>query len=103
MSVSVNRDEGGVLTKLFFKISAGEADRYVFKVPSLCNAAETGPYFHVGSVAALEQAIRVMGRVLLHRRLEDADVRAIAAFLDSLTGGRPSSYAPPPPDRAARR
>ena len=86
-----------------YDVTHVEADRYVFKVPSLRNAAETGPYFHDGSVATLEDAIRVMGRVQLHRRLEDTDVRSIATFIRSLTGERPPSFAPPPADRAAQR
>ena len=48
------------------QISTGGVDRHVFKVPSLCNAEETGPYFQDGSVTAPDYAIRVMGRVLLH-------------------------------------
>ena len=86
-----------------FDVTHVDADRYVFKVPSLRNAAETGPYFHDGSVATLEEAIRVMARVQLHRRLEDADVHSIATFLRTLTGGLPSSFAQPPPALGATR
>lgn len=39
-----------------------EGDRYVFRVSMLRNIARTGPYFHDGSVATLEEAVRVMSK-----------------------------------------
>jgi cytochrome c peroxidase len=79
-----------------FNATRMESDRYVFRVPMLRNVARTAPYFHDGSVATLEQAIRVMAEVQLGRVLPDDDVRDIAAFLESLTGAIPAHYAPPP-------
>jgi cytochrome c peroxidase len=67
-------------------VTGDEADRAVFKVPSLRNIAETGPYFHDGSVAELDEAIRLMGSHQLGVDLNDAQVAAIATFLASLTG-----------------
>jgi cytochrome c peroxidase len=67
----------------------------VFRVPMLRNVAKTAPYFHDGSVASLERAVRVMGAVQLGRALDDAGVASIVAFLESLTGEVPAHYAPP--------
>ena len=71
------------------------ADRYVFRVPMLRNVARTAPYFHDGSVADLDRAVRVMATVQLGRTLDDATVTSIVAFLGSLTGEIPANYAPP--------
>ena len=73
-----------------------EADRYVFKVPSLRNVAMTAPYFHDGSVATLPEAVRVMARVQLGKTLSDGEVEAIVAFLASLTGPLPEDFAVAP-------
>jgi cytochrome c peroxidase len=72
-----------------------EEDRYVFRVPMLRNIAMTAPYFHDGSVATLDDAVRVMADVQLGRKAPDADVADIVAFLGSLTGPIPSHYAAP--------
>lgn len=79
-----------------FEVTGEERDRQVFKVPSLRNVAETGPWFHNGRVATLPDAIRLMGRHQLGVELDDAQVASIAAFLGSLTGRVP------PPERIAR-
>lgn len=75
-----------------FNVTGRDADRHVFKVPSLRNVAVTEPYFHDGSTRNLEEAIIVMGRYQLGRDLTGGDVKALAAFLRTLTGewqGRP--------------
>jgi len=74
-----------------------EEDKYVFRVAMLRNVAKTPPYFHDGSVATLDRAVRVMGAVQLGRALDDKTVRQIVAFLESLTGEVPANYAPPAP------
>ncbi len=61
------------------------SDRHVFKVPSLRNIEKTGPYLHDGSVATLEQAVKLMGTYQLGKELSDADTAAIVTFLKSLT------------------
>jgi cytochrome c peroxidase len=64
----------------------------VFKVPSLRNIKKTAPYFHDGSVLALEQAIRDMA---IHQRgvtINEAQVKSIAIWMGSLTGPLPMSY-----------
>lgn len=63
-----------------------EEDRHRFKVPSLRNVALTAPYFHDGSVARLDDAVRVMGRYQIGRVLDDREVANIVAFLTSLNG-----------------
>ncbi|WP_421864073.1 cytochrome-c peroxidase [Motiliproteus sp.] len=88
----------------------------VWRVPSLRNVSKTAPYFHNGSVDNLEEAVRIMAVTQLGRTLSndpasrnsirwsqdqqrftsldnaalsDADIRDIAAFLQSLTGQLP--------------
>jgi cytochrome c peroxidase len=68
-----------------------DADRYFFKVPTLRNIAETGPYFHDGSIAALDEAIRIMARhQTASGELTEAEVADIRVFLESLTGEPPA-------------
>lgn len=79
-----------------YQLTKDENDKMVFKVPSLRNIKKTGPYFHDGSVARLDEAIRNMA---LHQRgvkLTDAQVKSIMAWMDSLTGPLPTSYIKPP-------
>jgi cytochrome c peroxidase len=78
-----------------FAMTKKEEDRHVFRVPMLRNIAKTAPYFHDGSVDRLDRAVRIMAVVQLGRTLDDAEVAAIVAFLDSLTGNVPAHYAPP--------
>ncbi len=68
------------------KITGNEADRQVFKVPSLRNVAKTGPYLHDGSIQQLDDMIRIMAEYQLGIPVDDAQVSAIQAFLESLTG-----------------
>ncbi len=75
-----------------FAITHLEADRMVFKVPSLKNIRETAPYFHDGSVAVLEDAIRMMARHQLGLELGDDEVAAIAAWMGSMTGTVDAHY-----------
>ena len=69
-----------------FNVTNDEADRAVFKVPSLRNVAMTGPYFHDGGVAELDQAIRLMASHQLGIELSDQQVANIETFLGALTG-----------------
>ena len=61
-----------------------EQDRYVYKVPTLHNVAITGPWFHDGSVATLQQAVDSMARHQSGRYLENEDIDDIVAFLRTL-------------------
>jgi cytochrome c peroxidase len=76
-----------------FDVTHDDADLYVFKVPSLRNVAQSPPYFHDGSVAALPQAVRVMAKVQLGKTLSEAETADIVAFLGSLTGKLPDGFA----------
>ncbi len=80
-----------------FAVTKQEADRMLFKVPSLRNIEKTAPYFHDGSVATLDEAVRTMGRHQLGLELAEADVGAIVNFLKSLTGSIPQEYVQAPP------
>lgn len=73
------------------KITGSEADKFVFKVPSLRNVEKTAPYFHDGSVKTLPEAVKLMAR---HQtaagKLADDKVASIVAFLGALTGELPT-------------
>lgn len=73
-------------------VTKNDADKLVFKVPSLRNVAQTAPYFHDGSVEKLTDAIKLMASHQLGRDLPDADAESIAAFLRSLTGDIPKEF-----------
>ena len=49
-----------------------------------------------GSVAKLEDAVRIMAKLQLGRDLPPADVADIVAFLESLTGEVPANFAQAP-------
>ncbi len=70
------------------------ADRNMWRVPSWRNVSLTAPYFHNGSVATLDEAVRVMAKIQLGKDLEDAQVADIVAFLESLTGKFPEQTMP---------
>lgn len=78
-----------------FNVTHDEADRHRFKVPTLRNVALTAPYFHDGSAATLEDAVRTMGAFQLGRDLSDEQVRLLVAFLGTLTGDLPAEAQPP--------
>lgn len=75
-----------------FDITGNEADRQFFKVPSLRNVAETGPYFHNGSVASLNEAVRLMADHQLGIPVTNEQVVSIIAFLNALTGEIDPAY-----------
>jgi cytochrome c peroxidase len=78
-----------------FEVTGVETDKQVFKVPSLRNIAETGPWFHDGSVTELETAIQLMGAHQLDQDLSAEQVAEIAAFLGALTGELPANAVAP--------
>ena len=63
----------------------GEGADAIFKVPSLRNVTETAPYLHDGSVATIEEAIRIMGRHQLGHDMPGDEEAALLAFLQSRT------------------
>ena len=68
-----------------FKVTKQESDKYMFKVPSLRNVANTAPYFHDGSAATLKQAIRQMAHLQLGRGVDDQSIDLIIEFFKSLS------------------
>lgn len=72
-----------------FDVTGNEADKYMFKVPSLRNVEKTWPYFHDGSVADLNEATRIMAKVGVNKDLSDQEVNEIKLFMQSLTGDIP--------------
>ena len=77
-----------------YNVTKQEADKYVFRVPSLRNVAITPPYFHNGSIPTLRDAINEMAEYQLGRKIPEQDVDLLIAFLKTLTGeyqGKPLS------------
>lgn len=66
-------------------------DRHMIRVPSLRNVAETAPYFHDGSVATLDDAIRIEAVNQLGHPLSDSDVEEIVKFLRKTSGSLPGT------------
>jgi cytochrome c peroxidase len=73
-------------------VTKSPTDRMVFKVPALRNVAQTAPYFHDGSVANLDEAVRRMGEYQLGQNLTPQQVRGIVLWLNTLTGDIPADY-----------
>lgn len=69
-----------------------ETDKYFFKVPSLRNITETGPYLHDGSIESLDEIVAKMAEHQLGRTLPQEEVKAIVAFLGSLKGRIDEDY-----------
>jgi cytochrome c peroxidase len=69
---------------IFRPLVAGPPERV--RVPSLRNVATTAPYFHDGSAATLEDAVKRMAAAQLDRTLTDRQVTSLVAFLQTLTG-----------------
>lgn len=93
-----------------YKVTNLERDKGAFKTPTLRDVSDSGPYFHDGSAATLEQAVAIMAkggignphldRVNLEKAdLSGADILDIVEFLKSLS--EPSQLREPrlPPDR----
>jgi cytochrome c peroxidase len=79
-----------------YHIDHREDHKYLWRVPTLRNVALTAPYFHNGSVASLEEAVRVMAKTQFNFEVGDAEVADIVSFLHSLSGEFPPSAAPTP-------
>ncbi len=72
----------------------GRAGKHVWKVPTLRNIALTAPYFHNGKVNTLGEAVRVMARTQLDKKLNKSQVGELVAFLNALTGEFPVQSMP---------
>lgn len=75
-----------------FEITKQDADKMMFKVPSLRNVEKTAPYFHTGKVATLPEAVKQMGEYQLGKALTDAQVASIVTWLKALTGEVDAAY-----------
>jgi len=83
------KDRGWELTEEdmgYFNHTADEYDRHRFKVSGLRNVAQTKPYFHDGSQQSLYDAVKIMGIYQAGRNINDEEIKAIVAFLETLTG-----------------
>lgn len=69
-----------------FEVTKNEADKYIFKVPTLRNVEKTAPYFHDGSVEKLEDAVNIMAKAQLNKELTSEETNDIVAFLKALSG-----------------
>jgi cytochrome c peroxidase len=79
------------------KITSAPGDWAAFKPPSLRNVAKSAPYFHDGSVATLEDAVKLMASggidnknktaLLADRKLTPAETADLIAFLRGLDCG----------------
>lgn len=78
------------------QITKVPGDRMMFKVPSLKNIEKTGPYFHDGSTSELSQAVRLMARHQLGLELAEDEVKAILAWMHSMTGRIDPAYVAAP-------
>ena len=79
-----------------YQVTKEDGDRMMFKVPSLRNIEKTGPYYHDGSVATLEAAVRTMADFQLGRQLTAEETAEVVAFLRSLTGEIPAEFVKEP-------
>lgn len=75
-------------------LTGKDAERMMFKVPTLRNVELTAPYFHDGAVWTLEEAVDIMARLQLGRELNEGDVAKVVAFLKTLTGDQPDFKLP---------
>ncbi|AVT49267.1 cytochrome-c peroxidase [Shewanella baltica] len=86
-------------------VTGKEADKFVFKVPTLRNIELTYPYFHDGSVWTLEEAVNTMADIQLGQKLSGKENLEMVAFLVSLTGDQPQITLPilPPSNKNTPR
>ena len=82
------KDEGRI------RVTGEEGHRYMWRVQSLRNVADTAPYFHNGSVATLEEAVRLMAKTQLDKELTVEELSDIVAFLETLSGRYPEIEKP---------
>lgn len=68
-----------------FDVTKDNDDKFKFKVPTLRNITLTAPYFHDGKIGTLPEAVKKMAWLQLGKELKDDEVKAIVAFLGSLT------------------
>lgn len=72
-----------------FVITKKESHKNVFKVPTLRNITLTAPYFHNASAKTLKEAITIMSKYNLGRKISDEEIEKIILFLGTLKGETP--------------
>jgi cytochrome c peroxidase len=80
-----------------YELTGQPEDRWRYRTPSLRNVAVTGPYMHDGSLASLNAVIHFYNQggipnegldpLLQPLNLNDEEIAALVAFLETLTGG----------------
>ena len=85
-----------------FDVTGNEAERMMFKVPTLRNIELTYPYFHDGQAKTLAQAVDIMGRLQLGRNFNEQEIADLVAFLKTLTGEQPKFALPILPASTAK-
>ena len=83
-------------------VTGRDSDLGKFRVPMLREAANTGPYFHDGSVATLEEAVALMAsggkdnpnlsgmlKILGEKEISEQDQKDLVEFLKALSGDFP--------------
>ena len=73
-------------------ITKNESEKYFFKVPSLRNITETGPYLHDGSVTKLGEMVKLMAEHQLGKTITNEQCGSIVTFLKALKGDLPTDY-----------
>lgn len=79
-----------------FLVTKNDADKYMFKVPSLRNIEKTHPFFHDGSVTSLDETVKIIAKLQLNKDLTPQEVQEIVTFLKTLTGTVPAELAKAP-------
>ncbi len=99
MKLGLARPVEGLKDNGRFDVTHDEADRFVFRVPSLRNVEKTGPYLHDGSLGTLKETVGFMSLHQLGRPLTVDQTQSIVTFLGALTGPLPPKalIAPPRP------
>ncbi|MEY4767470.1 MAG: hypothetical protein RL637_109 [Pseudomonadota bacterium] len=82
------------------EVTKKKENEHFWKVPLLRNVALTAPYFHNGSVATLDQAVKLMAKLQLNKDLSATDTADIVSFLNALTGEFPKQSMPVLPPTA---
>lgn len=77
-----------------YAVTKNEADKFVFKVPTLRNVELTYPYFHDGAEWDLTQAVITMAEIQLGQEMSQSEAEMITDFLKTLTGELPKVTLP---------
>jgi len=110
--IGVGVDLGKINDPGLFAVTQKEADRGLFKTPSLRNIAQTAPYMHDGTLPDLKQVMdfyigagnsnpNLDKEIHVLDFLSGSERADLLEFLKSLTGEMPANVGPPEKDPAA--